>query len=489
MQNEIKETLRKIQKENPYKNEEYYNLDDLGTSKLFATVNKDRILFNKTADSWFIYNNIKWEKDSSGLKVDAYAKEFALAYQKYVEKLEEELNKKSMPLQQKTDEIKELITYKLKIFALNKRKVRNTVIEDSRSYVQVSYEDFDTQPYLFNCLNGVIDLRNRKFLPHSPDLMLSKVANVEYNPSAHCDRFNEFMNDIMEKNRAKINYLQVLFGYAMGGTNELEEAYILYGKTTRNGKSTLLDTIKYLFGDYGMNIQPESLAYQKKSSRAASGDIARIDGCRLLQMSEPPKQMKLDVALLKTLTGRDKITARHLYESEFEFTPVFKLFINTNYLPVVLDDTLFTSGRIKVITFDRHFEPQEQDNGLKDALKDPESLSGILNWILGGYERYSRNHEAITPPQDVTLATEQYRQSSDKVVMFLKDFASEKPAGLYSCSVLYNEYLEWCKQNNYGQDGKSNFISELRKKSGFRERGTVDSKTIRNVFCVDPLRE
>ena len=201
-------------------------------------------------------------------------------------------------------------------------------------------------------------------------------------------------------------------------------------------------------------------------------------------MSEPPKQMKLDVALLKTLTGRDKITARHLYENDFEFTPVFKLFINTNYLPVVLDDTLFSSGRIKVITFDRHFEPGEQDTGLKDELKKPDSLSGILNWILRGNLRFRTDPQSIIPPRAVIEATEEYRDHSDKMAQFLNDLIAETDKKAIQCSVLYDEYIEWCRNNNYGIEGKHTFMSEIRKRPEYRETGTVEGQTYRNIVCL-----
>lgn len=316
--------------------------------------------------------------------------------------------------------------------------------------------------------------------------MLSKVANVVYDPQAKCERFDNFMYEIMCGDVEKVNYLQMLFGYALSGTNEREEAYFLYGKTTRNGKSTLLDTIKYLFGDYGLNIQPESLAEQKKNGSGPSGDIARLNGCRLLQMAEPPKSMKLDVALLKTLIGRDDITARYLHENDYEFKPVFKLFVNTNYLPLVSDDTLFASERVKVITFDRHFESNEQDQGLKDVLKSSEVLSGILNWILQGNKQYRESHGVIHIPSSVIEETEKYRRLSDKLELFLMDFAAENTTSLYACSNLYVKYVEWCKDNNYYLNGKHSFLSGIRKKKGYQSTGTIDGKTVKNVFHIEP---
>lgn len=320
--------LNRIMEIDPFNNPEMYSLTDLGVSRLFADTNKGRARFNMTANSWFVYEGIKWEKDQGGLKVDGYAKEFATAYKIYLSRMESVLDEKKLSAKERAEEQKRLKKNQEYCASLGKRTRRKTIIEDARSYVPVSQDQFDTQPNLFNCLNGVIDLNTGEFLDHSSELLLSKVANVRYDPYEKYDKFTSFLNEIMIGDKEKIRYLQMLFGYAMEGTNKREEAYMLYGKTTRNGKSTLLDTINYLFGDYGMTIQPESLMEQKKNGRAASGDIARLNGCRLLQMAEPPNNMKLDVALFKTLTGRDKITARRLYECEFEFTPVFKLFLN-----------------------------------------------------------------------------------------------------------------------------------------------------------------
>ena len=101
----------------------------------------------------------------------------------------------------------------------------------------------------------------------------------------------------------------------MLGENTAEEFYIFYGSTTRNGKTTLLGTVQYLLGDYACSIKPESLAQAKDANgRTASGDIARLYGIRFLHCTEPPKRMKLNVELIKCLTGGDVITARHLYE-------------------------------------------------------------------------------------------------------------------------------------------------------------------------------
>jgi len=290
------------------------------------------------------------------------------------------------------------------------------------------------------------------------------------------------MSDVMVGNTEKIEYLQKLMGYALTGDTRLEACFILYGATTRNGKSTLVETIAYMHGDtagYALNMKPETLAVkQNNDSRQANGDIARLDGCRFLNASEPPKKMIFDAGLVKILTGNDAVTARHLHEREFQFNAIFKLFINTNFLPLITDDTLFSSGRIHVITFDRHFEPHEQNHNLKNLLKKQENISGIFNWCLEGLRKF--NKDGITPPQSIRQATSEYRANSDKVGNFIAECLEVAKENCSALSV-YVAYQSWCKTNGYGAENKGNFFAELKGKNMFAESGTVGGKTVRNI--------
>jgi putative DNA primase/helicase len=230
---------------------------------------------------------------------------------------------------------------------------------------------------------------------------------------------------------------------------------------------------------YAMNMKPETLAQkQNNDSRQASGDIARLKGCRFLNSSEPPKRLLFDAGLLKTLLGRDTITARHLHEREFEYKPVFKLFMNCNYLPVIQDDTLFSSGRINVILFNRHFEPEEQDKSLKDKLQSIDNIAGIFNWCLDGLRKYYS--EGINPPEAVNNATADYRSQSDKIGNFISE-SLEKSSRNSKAGDVYRKYQEWCLSNGYGAENKQNFFAELKSKGLFKALGTVNGQSVKNV--------
>ena len=310
-------------------------------------------------------------------------------------------------------------------------------------------------------------------------MLLSKICNAEYNPAAKCEKWQQFLEEIMQGDTAKIKYLQKIAGLSLTGSTQEETCFILYGSTTRNGKSTYCETLIHLLGDYAITMRPETLAQKQNSdSRQASGDIARLANCRFCNASEPSKRMIFDVALLKTLLGRDSITARHLYQREFSFIPKFKLVINTNYLPTITDDTVFSSGRINVVSFDRHFEPHEQDKHLKNKLRDKNELSGILNWCIEGLKLY--RHEGLEPPQAVKAATETYRTDSDKIGNFIKE-CLVKTGNNSKAKDIYDKYAEWCDDNGYGTENKGNFFSELKNKGLFAAIGTVSGKTAKNI--------
>lgn len=229
-----------------------------------------------------------------------------------------------------------------------------------------------------------------------------------------------------------------------------------------------------------MTMKPETLAVkQNLDSRQASGDVARLAGCRFVNASEPPKRMLFDTALLKSLLGRDSITARHLHQREFSFIPKFKLVINTNYLPTITDDTVFSSGRINVVSFDRHFEPHEQDKHLKDKLRSKKEMSGILNWCIEGLRLYRQ--QGLQPPEAVTKATDAYRTDSDKIGNFFNECMTKTGKNSKAKDV-YDIYAKWCEDNGYGVENKGNFFSELKTKGLFATSGTVDGKTVKNII-------
>lgn len=438
-----------------------YETNDKGFARLYARIFKDKHRYNSTVRDFMLYDGKRWIEDAEGLAAKADEKILSDALIRYATTQND--------------------VYMKAVMSLCNAKNRNNMIQDSRDINYFTNEQLDINDYLLNVQNGTLDLSSDdiKFIEHDPDMLLSKICNAEYNPAAKCEKWQQFLQEIMQGDTDKIKYLQKIAGLSLTGNTQEETCFILYGSTTRNGKSTYCETLIHLLGDYAITMRPETLAQKQSSdSRQASGDIARLANCRFCNASEPSKRMIFDVALLKTLLGRDSITARHLYQREFSFIPKFKLVINTNYLPTITDDTVFSSGRINVVSFDRHFEPQEQDKHLKNKLRDKNELSGILNWCIEGLKLY--RHEGLEPPQAVKTATETYRTDSDKIGNFIKE-CLVKTGNNSKAKDIYDKYAEWCDDNGYGTENKGNFFSELKNKGLFAAIGTVSGKTAKNI--------
>lgn len=459
---DILETLKKL------KPQVRYGYNDRGNGELFAAVFGKTARYNVTAKEWYVFEDGYWQTDTGAMQVNGLAKKLYDALLVYASSL--------------TDESKS--SYIAHVNKLGRLNVREIMIKDARDRCFIKSEDFDRDPWLFNCKNGTYDLKNGYFRAHSPNDLMSKMSNVFYDENAESPDFEKFLNDIMNGDGEKKRYLVSALGYALTGDASRECMFILYGATTRNGKGTLMETVSYMLGGesgYAMSAQPETLARrQNKDSRQASGDIARLKGARFLNVSEPQKNMVFDAALIKTLTGRDTITARHLHEREFQFVPQFKLFINTNHLPHINDDTVFQSDRINVITFDRHFGDSERDTGLKDKLRTPENISGIFNICLKGLRDYLEH--GLVRPRSVSIATEAYRQQSDRQGVFIFECLEADGLSSVKAKDVYEVYVRWCNENNFHAENKTNFIAGLRGRNLITEHATVEGKTAFNVI-------
>lgn len=431
-----------------------YSWSDMGNGYLFADIFKDVARYVPERKKWFVYDGIRWVQDMDGLRAMSLCQKLADALVMYAAGIPSTGGE--------DDYINFARTWR-------KRARRETILKDAASVYPVSIAEFDTDPHTFNCLNGTLNLRTGEFKSHSPDDMLSKVSGVVYDPAARCERWEQFIDEVMQGDAEKAAFLQKAMGYALTGDTRFECFFILYGPKSRNGKGTSMETFMQLMGGYGKSAKPDTIAQKQMANGSGpSEDIARLAGARFVNISEPDQRLVLSAALVKTLTGNDTITARYLHENSFEYRPAFKLFINTNHLPKVTDVTLFNSGRVKLIPFERHFTPEEQDGNLKTELSQPENLSGILNWCIAGLQAIQEH--GFDAPESVKAAMEDYRANSDKLGRFLADEMIEDVNGEVRTVDAYQRFVKWCEDNGFKAENAANFkqmmenVAEVRMK-------------------------
>jgi len=435
---------------------EHYPRHDIGVARLFYDLHHDSICYVVESKAWYTYTGKRWNKDEGGLRVMELCKSFAQAYAKYAECFDDG-----------SEESKKFVKYAQ---GLTNRRRREGILSDARSISPVSLNRFDKCKTLFNCLNGTFCLSKMRLLPHNPKDFITKLAKVEYDPTAKCERWETFINEVMCGDIDTAKFLQKALGYALSGETALECFFIFYGDKTRNGKSTLSETVAFVMDEYARTIQPQTLSRRSSDGSTASPDTARLKGARLVNVPEPEKGLELNIALVKQLTGGDTYTARFLNENPVEFTPEFKIFINTNHLPRTSDDTVFMSGRVKLIPFDRHFQPHEQDNGLKKHFRKQKNRSSILNWLIEGYRLLQI--EGLPLPEKVSSAIQAYRQETDIIGSFLAECTATQDGNRMSTAELYATYSMWAKDNGYRQMNNKNFVAELRRRLDVRRGGS-----------------
>ena len=443
-----------------------YSWDDKGNGKLFSDIFINTFRYNKEAKMWYFYNGKYWDKDVESITAKKHAIYLSRALEAYSFYMEEGERKEE---------------YQKFLKGLGKIITRDNMIKDAMKYSAISYADLDKNKNLFNCLNGTYDLENYTLRPHQAEDLISKVSNVVYDPNAKSEIWDKFINDIMINDDEKIAYIQRILGYALTASTKEETAFILYGSTTRNGKSTLIETYAFLLGGssgYGSFAQPETLAQTKRDSRAPSEDLASLRGARFLALSEPQKGMVLDSALLKQLVGGDTIKARGIFEKTFTYKPDFKIFINTNHLPDIYDNTLFAGEKLWVIPFERHFTQKEQDKDLKRKLTSQQNISGIFNWCLAGLAEYSIC--GLNPPDSIKKATNDYANTIDKIGNFIQDCLIYDTDKYSDGSIVYSHYQSWCKANGYATTSNRTFYQDLKDKGIIIDSGKINGKKIRN---------
>lgn len=459
----VNEVLKKLNELNAV---ERFPMNDRGSADLFATVFMDVSRYNPTKKDWMYYDGTRWVADQEGMRAKRNAKTLADALVRY-----------SVTVSLPDDKRQSYIKYAAGM--MNYRS-RNVMVTDAKDLNFFDNTELDKDDFLLNCKNCVLDLSGDqpKELEHKADLLLSKICNANYNPAATCTLWEKTVNEIMQGDSSKIEYLQKMSGRFLTGDTSEEEFYIFFGATTRNGKSTIIELLLYLLGDYATTISPESLAIKvNKDSRTASPDIAKLAGTRFVVASEPPRRMLFDSSLVKTLTGRDTVSARFLHENEFQFKPKFKLILNSNYLPVISDKTVFSSNRVKVVPFERHFTEKEQNKHLKEQLQ--QEIDGILNWCIQGLSLYRK--EGLEPPTAVQIATHEYSEDSDKIGKFISECLEKSDQNLAAKDV-YEKYSQWCNDCGLGVDGRTSFYEELKTKNLLSKTGTVTGKTVKNVI-------
>jgi putative DNA primase/helicase len=303
---------------------------------------------------------------------------------------------------------------------------------------------FNRDPLALTCLSGTINLATGTLRPHDPADLISQLAPVEYDPDATSPILDSYLATVAGGDSAFVDYLQRAIGLTLTGSTSEEVFFLLLGPTC-TGKTTLVEALLHLLGDYGLKSAMESFLAQPRVGLQARGDLAAMQGARLIAACEAPATKDLAAILVKELVGGDSITARRLYQEEFTFRPVGKLWLAANDCPRISDRDGAVWRRLRRIPFENPIV--NPDPSVKKALGDPstEAARALFAWAVRGAVAWHR--DGLGSCARVDGATADLRRDMDPLRQFYAECVEFSPEATVPGKMLRAAYISWAEAN------------------------------------------
>jgi P4 family phage/plasmid primase-like protien len=324
--------------------------------------------------------------------------------------------------------------------------------------IAVKEEAFDTYDWYFNCMNGTIDLKTGRLMPHDRNQLLSTISPVKFDPRAECPKWMEFLEKVMQGDQELVSFLQRLAGYTMSGS-VAEQAFCVNWGEGSNGKSTYLDVLSTVMGGYA-DTTPFNTFSERKNG-GIPNDLAALHKARMVICSEGARTTKLAEAMIKNVTGSETVSARFLHHEFFSFRPKFTLFLQSNHKPVITGTDHGIWRRVRFIPWLYTFSDAEINKRWAQEEVEAEG-PGVLNWMIKGCLEYQRI--GLAEPEVVRAAIAQYRENSDTLGIWLKDECTKVPGHETPSGGFYAVYRSWARDTGEDAITAQEFKTEMLKR-------------------------
>ena len=402
-----------------------YKMDDTGNAYRLRDENLGDLKFNHIDGNWMFWDGRRWATDETG-EIKRRADTMLGRMQSNLEDIPDEMEN----------------SYKKHITRSRSHKGKEAFIAECKHLdgIPILTAQLDRKVSAFNVQNKLISLKTGVARPHQREFLISKIANAMYNQDARCPLWEKTLKGITCGDTSLELYLQRMVGYCLTASTREQCVFFLYGNGS-NGKSTFVDTISAMMGEYAATCKAEELMI--KDNNSGRSPFARLNGSRMVVAAEAKEGCHLNESMIKQMAGGtdNKLVAHFIYGKEFEFIPTFKLVMTTNHKPVIkgTDDGIWR--RIKAIPFLARFSDEEKDVNLIDKLK--KEYAGILNWAIKGAVDWYEFGLPPCPPIDE--ACQEYRSEMDKTQQFIDDCLTTEKESTVQASKLYSVYQAWCK--------------------------------------------
>lgn len=424
---------------------------EAGDAEFFAACNADSLRFDHLSSDWLLFKEHFWSAQTDG-------EVYRLA-------LDSIRARQGAAVKSTGDGRAKRISWALGGEA-RKRLTNQLALAQNIKPLADAGDKWNLEGHLLGVQNGVIDLHAGTLRPGRPEDRITLVSPLSYDSAASIRGWEKFILEVCDENSELAAYFQVVFGYILTGETREQAFWIFFGEGA-NGKSTLLEIVtQHVIPNHSWSMNFPS---DKWSESMSDYQKAQLAGRRLVVSKENEKTQRLNTEFIKSLTGDEKISARHPYGRPFEFDPVAKFIMAVNHKPKIVDETHAMWRRVRLVPFLRTFP---LNPGFAKSLAA--ESAGALAWAVQGAVKYYR--EGMTTPEFVLAATQEYRQESDALTPFFTERCVIGPDKKTQAQPLFEALRAWYDYQNTPHEERLN-QNEFGNRMGNDKRFTVTRGT------------
>jgi len=439
---------------------------DLGNAERFVKVRGKDVRYTREM-GWLVWTGNRWKPDDTAVR--ELAKKAIIP---------EVLRETAAAALSQNLMLSKILANWAKRSEGNERITAALALASSADGVYLPVSDFDKDPWAFNCMDGTIDLKTGTIRPHDPKNLITRLSRVVFDPVLKCPIWEKTLDRVFDGRKDLVEFFQRAVGYTLTAETREQTWFFLCGRG-QNGKSTIVEAISKLMGEYSHKAQTETFMLSKmdRAGGAPSPDIAAMKTARFVYASETEEGRSLAVGKLKDMTGGETMTARELHRAPFQFRPQWKLWISGNHKPTIRDTTISTWRRIALVPFEIEIPDSEKDDTLPAKLE--KELPGILAWAVRGCLAWQK--DGLKRPAEVQKAVASYRESQDPLAAFIAECCLVSPHMFTSARAIFDGYAGWA--------GKSSDFPNIRKfNEALEEKGFPKRHGHSNTVVFDGIR-
>jgi putative DNA primase/helicase len=323
---------------------------------------------------------------------------------------------------------------------------------------------WDSDPWLLNTPDGVVDLMSGETRPHRAEDYLTRITAV--GPGDACPLWMEFLARVTNSDAELQTFLQRVLGYSLTGSTRDHALFFAYG-TGANGKTVFTSTASTILGDYHCAAPIETLTASSVDRHPT--ELADLRGARLVTAVETEEGRRWAESRIKMLTGGERVKARFMRQDLFEFTPQLKLFITGNHKPGLRSVDEAMRRRFHLIPFTVTIPPIERDPDLTEKLKD--EWPGILQWMIDGCLAWQEI--GLRPPEVVRSATDAYLDAEDALAAWIEEATAADPNGWETTANLFASWTAWSTKAGEYTGTMRRFVQNLETRGLTPERRRI----------------